>query len=195
MRQICQMLPTYVRETQQHEFLKAIDPSDAHKPVFVHVRNPWDWYVSMYSHWNTNYTQRIHEFILPRYQWNEGTLWLEHVFGADFATCVKRYGSSETRQEAARAKSYAKSFNRLIQHPTIQPSVLRFEDGLEEQALQLFRNVGIPIDPKLEQRIRTFGRANATKNRKPYRDYYTDETRQLVAKREKELINRFQYTF
>ena len=195
MRQICRMLPTFFRETQKHEFLRSIAPADAGKPVYVHVRNPWDWYVSMYVHWNTNYTERIHEFIHPRDQWSEGTLWLEHVFGSDFATCVERYGSAKTRMEAARAKSYAKSFNRLIHHPTIEPTVLRFEDGLEEQAIQLFLNVGINLDPKLEQRIRGFGRANAAKNRKPYREYYTDETRQLVAEREKELIDRFQYTF
>ena len=195
MRQVCRMLPSYVRETQKHARLDTIAPADAGKPIYVHVRNPWDWYVSMYVHWNTNYTQRIHEFIFPRKQWSEGTLWLEHVFGGDFATCLERYGSAPSRREAARANSYSLSFERFLRHPTLKPTILRFEDGLEEPAVQLFRNVGIKLDPKLEQRIRSFGRANAAKNRKPYREYYTDETRQLVAEREKELIDRFQYTF
>lgn len=193
MRHICRQMPGYIRETRQHLGLSDIPPDHAHKPVYTHVRNPWDWYVSMYSHWNRNYSQKIHEFISPPAHWDESTRWMAHVFGEDFETSLHRYAKS-SRPEVARNQSYSLSFQRFTAHPTINPTVLKFEEGLEQTALRTFEKLDIPLSDMFRRFLLGFGKANRTIH-PPYREFYSDKTRQLIAQREQSIIQRFNYQF
>ena len=80
----------------------------------------------------------------------------------------------------------------------IVDKLLKYEDGLHIEVPKLFKEWNVKIPSDLE-----FPRANVSKE-KPnmekyilpdYRDYYTDELREIVAERHKRTIEMFNYEF
>jgi hypothetical protein len=71
--------------------------------------------------------------------------------------------------------------------------VRRYEH-LSEELLSFFKENEVPTTPELERDLLTVPRVNASE-RGAYQKYYDDETRELVARQCREIIETYGYTF
>ncbi len=207
------------RMLQYHGHLEDLPAAHEHLPVIGFVRNPWDWYVSMYSDYRRK-GQFVYQILSDR-----GTL--------DFDQTVARFlnlgdGSATSR--------------RLLQHLTrIAPRVInarqparnhlpglrsehfanypagigyygwlfqlmfrsargqaiqigRFEN-LRQEALRLFEETGTPITNRIAGYLKRAEPLNASPRPKNFVGAYGPELEQQVADRERTLIDRFGYEF
>lgn len=88
-----------------------IPPEHEHKPAFVLVRNPWDWWVSHF-----NYTRQER---LRKMPW-DGTPWHNYLRYRNLRACVESDLSQSKILEA------------YLEHPRVQVRVLRMEDGMDK---------------------------------------------------------------
>lgn len=195
-------------------------PSDySQLPVIGFVRNPWDWYVSMYNDYRRK-QQYVFQIISER-----GAL--------DFNHTVARFlnlgdGSAESRdllrkvEEAAPATlgppcSGQKHLPGLKkEHFAHYPAgigyygwlfdlMFRSEDArqihygrfenLREDAMRLFEETGVSITKQIAGYLKLAPPTNAASRPKKYIDAYSPKLEQLLAEREQALIERFGYEF
>lgn len=150
----------------KHEAWRELtDPKDREKPVVIFVRNPWDWAVSIYSFEN--------QVIPGQNDWAKGT----------FEEVVR--GKLSSHQD------YFEHFTRGV--PEHQLHVGRFEN-LKEDAVRIFEELDCPNMGPVRARILRGNRIHNSLHAH-YREYYTPELRDYVAKQNERLIERFGYTF
>ena len=206
------------RMLQYHGHLADLPPEYAHLPVIGFVRNPWDWYVSMFSDY-----RRKGQFVF-RVLSNRGTL--------DFERTVTRFLNLGDGSPGSR---------RLLQHLTrIAPRVIdarrpaqnqlpgirsehfanypegigyyswlfrlmfrcgrdrsirlgRFEN-LREEALRLFEETGTPVTNAVSAYLAEARPLNASPRPQGFVGAYAPELERLVAEKERYFIDRFGYT-
>lgn len=167
-----------------HQGWKDIPEQYKSKPILFTLRNPWDWYVSRYLYFHQKAIPHLGE--IPREDW--GPQLVEH--------------------EQACAGTFEEALPFLLQHPhsyrserqRITPPnrkrvrVMEFSKLPEEVEKQLQRLCG-PLPKHLIHRLRNHKPVNSTERKRSYRDWYTAETRKLVAKAESEVIQMMGYKF
>lgn len=207
------------RMLQYHGHLEDLPSTFAHLPVIGFVRNPWDWYVSMYNDY-----RRKGQFVF-RVLSDGGAL--------DFGATVTRFlklgdGSSEsalllgylasTAPKAINARRPARNhlpglrsdhfegfqrgfgyygwLFRLMFRSTHGQTVHigRFEN-LREEAQRLFEETGTPVTKSITSYLDNAPPLNASQRPRNFIDLYDPELKQLVAEKEYALINRFGYKF
>lgn len=207
------------RMIQYHGHLERHPAAYSHLPVIGFVRNPWDWYVSMFHDY-----RRKRQFVFQ--------IISEH--GAlDFESTVARFlnlgnGSGESgellRHLAAAAPAiidtrqpgrnhlpglrsdhfcnypagigyYSWLFN-LMFRTSRERNILfgRFEN-LRKDALRLFEETGAPISKSIADYLGAAPPLNASPRPPEFADAYGPGLARLVAERERGLIERFGYAF
>lgn len=154
----------YPDEYGYHIPLGYLPEKHEHLPVFALVRNPWDWYVSDYFFSRSIMGKK-----------------LSGRRGMDRWDTLLLYRSFDARLRGG--ISFSDLFNALTEHPRIQPTVLRYEDGLDKA----FKQITDKDAPPLERVNRS--------ERQDFRSYYNEEQQAVVKNRDRELIERFNYTF
>jgi hypothetical protein len=141
---------------------------------FAFVRNPWDWLVSTYFYCKQGGRNRCH-------RWAE-----EHLREYDtFESFV--YGWFERGNERSLHKIFLPQHHYLCdENGTLAVDFLGLFENFEEDFAHVQRSLG-GIGSKLNHR-------NAGKHRS-YQDYYTNETREIVAQAYKTDIELFGYEF
>jgi hypothetical protein len=141
---------------------------------FAFVRNPWDWLVSTYFYCKQGGRFRCH-------RWAE-----EHLREYDtFESFV--YGWFERGNERSLHKIFLPQHHYLCdENGTLAVNFLGLFENFEEDFAHVQRSLG-GIGSKLNHR-------NASKHRS-YQDYYTNETREIVAQAYKTDIELFGYEF
>lgn len=193
------------RKLGHHAPASLLPASHAGLPVLGVVRNPWDYYVS----WFTFQSER--------------RTWVWQVFSEDgaldFAATTQRmlYAGEDDalidrliehapvefphRQmnltkaciEGMRGQShgwYTFLFRRM--YAELPVHFIR-KENLREELLEFLRKHGVE-SPALERSVREAPPANTTSHA-PYRDCYPPSLARLVAEREREVAQRFGYTF
>jgi hypothetical protein len=197
-----------------HYQLAKLPPQYRHLPVIGFVRNPWDWYVSVFH----DYARKP-----------------QHVFDVlsqgktlGFKDTVKNFlllgsGSQRARDQLAQIaeRSPRKIENPLVRSPALERGdfetypdmgyyswlwrrmhgrdgdfagdIGRFE-SFRPELLRLLRSTGAALRPEVEQYILTSPPANTVAHRH-YRDYYDAELRDLVAAKDAFIIERFGYRY
>ena len=151
----------------------------ANKFVFGSIRNPWDWYVSLYH--NTGGVQKK----LPK--------------GITFTDFVKNMCSKEgIWHDLDFAKMHQRdigmlSFRYFNTYKVFPDFICRVED-LKAEIVRCFASFDHPLSLKNKNLLNKMEKVNVGK-RGNYRDYYTNETRDLVAHKDRMIINTYQYTF
>ena len=207
------------RMLQYHGHLEDLPAAYAHLPVIGFVRNPWDWYVSMYSDYRRK-KQYVFQILSDR-----GTL--------DFEQTVTRFlnlgdgsaGSGRLLQHLARIapriiNTSQPARNHLpglrSKHFTNFPEGIgyyswlfhlmfrsarnhnvqfgRFEN-LREEAIRLFEQTGTPITNRMDAYLKTGEPLNASSRPKNFVGAYTPALEQLVAERESYFIDQYGYEF
>jgi len=150
----------------KHEAWKELtDPADKAKPVIIFVRNPWEWAVSLYSFEN--------QFLPGQNEWATGTF--EEV----------------VRGKMASHQDYFDHFTDGV--PENQLHVGRFEN-LKADAIRILGEVDCPNFGPVKSRILIGNRVQHSLHAH-YREYYTADLRDYVAKQNERLIKRFGYSF
>jgi SAM-dependent methyltransferase len=156
----------YRSHSRWHMGLPAIPPLYQGKPTLAFVRNPWDWYVSIFSHFRHDHPPgddiEVFRRQLPLLM-KTGATWSSQpviTHGGELACTVKRY-----------------------------------EDGVREQ-LVAFMDRACPggTPPGVLDAMNTFPPANVSK-RGPYQLYYTPRMVEAVRRHDAWLIHNFSYEF
>ena len=208
-----------------HTGWNGIPADAAGLPILMFVRNPWDWYVSWYHYYSSWIATQSPEWLgerpLLRLIFGEN---LEFKDGqlrgvADFATSVRKHCvpldprnpvAAEIMRDAEPAEEgptvasllaagddiYTTQFKFLAGSAlgTDQLTVGRFETLVDDLERFLTHNE-MPLSDDALQRISATEPVNATLHRRPYRDYYDDDLRDLVGRSCRTLVERFDYTF
>ena len=207
------------RMLQYHGHLRDLPAAYAQLPVIGFVRNPWDWYVSMYSDYRRK-GQFVFQILSDR-----GTL--------DFERTVSRFlnlgdGSAASRrllQHLARVAPrvinrgrparnhlpglrsehfanysegigyYTWLFQLMFQSERGHAIHLGRFENLREEALRLFEETGTPITDPIAAYLGEAKPLNASPRPKNFVGAYAPELEQLVAEKERYLVDQFGYEF
>lgn len=186
--------PGYVRRGPNpyaHPGWRLIPEEAAELPVFCHVRNPWDWYVSWY------------EFSRRREHRRGARLW-ESGFGddPDFPTFMRRACTGELDHDRpeivnlmrAGLDFYTARWMDLVGGlPDDRIQIGRFERLIEDLGAFL-KGAGAPVGDDFVRRAAEVPGVHVG-TRGPYRDYYDDPTRKLVRRSCTYFVERFGYRF
>ena len=207
------------RMLQYHGHLKDLPEEYAHLPVIGFVRNPWDWYVSMFSDYARK-RQYIFEIIS-----NRGVL--------DFDATVTRFltlgdDKISSRKLLRRLATMAPKVIDVRRPPQSHLPGLKSEhfknypadigyyswlvqlmfeserdhqiqygqfENIRAEALRLFEETGTPITNAITAYLDQAEPLNASPRPKSYVDCYGPELMQLVAEKDGYFVDRFGYQF
>lgn len=207
------------RRLQYHGHLEDLPAAYANLPVIGFVRNPWDWYVSMFHDY-----RRKRQFVFQIVS-DQGVL--------DFERTIARFlnlgdGSAASRELlrrlAAAAPEVIDARHRGRDHPhglrsehfarypagagyygwlfdlmfrTARKREILFGrfENLRTEALRLFEETGAPVTNRIAAYLKLAPPLNESARPKKLAEAYDPELRRLVAERERALIERFGYEF
>ncbi len=202
-----------------HGHLSDLPKEYADLPVIGFVRNPWDWYVSMYFNYKRK-RQYLFDII------SEGcTLEFKETLIRYLTLGDKTAGSGKLRKRLEKAAPseitsatpakfsrpglvssdfngysaglgyYSWLFMQMHERKgRIRGSIGRFED-LRAELLRLMEKTGTPITPAMRAYIVESEKLNSSSRDTDYRGYYDEELQQLVYEKDKRLIEKFGYQF
>ena len=197
------------RQIGYHLPRSALPPDCAHLPVLGFVRNPWSYYVSWY-----NFQRRLpQQNALYRLLSEEGrldfsaTLANMQSLGSGGAllqpllealpTQYTNRGLNVPRAAMARIEQSGRGFYSFLYHHIYDGAGIRYVSRMEQLRTELPRMlmaVGEPVGTVLRSYIEDAPARNAAES-SAYVEWYTPETRALVAERDADLISEFGYRF
>ncbi len=169
--------------------------------MFGTIRNPWDWYVSTYEFDKNggNYSKQIKEC---GYDFNKFvTYLLTNTEGAisrmrfnisselDIGMCTYQYILLFNENPQAVYQKKNKEWDKGID------KTVRIED-IKTELPEMFKKYIFELSEKQIDSLIKMEKMNTTsRDGKHYRDYYTEETKHLVYKKDKLIIERYNYSF
>ncbi len=207
------------RMLQYHGHLGDLPSEYSHLPVIGFVRNPWDWYVSMFFDYRRK-QQFVYQIVSERGVLDfEATVSRFLKLGDNSAQSkslleqlVKAAPTSINARNPARHQlpglrsehfaNYSKNqgyYSWLFQlmyesENTHRIHIGQFEN-LREEALRLFEETGTPITKSITAYLEEAEPLNSTRRPKSFVEGYPPKLEQLVADRENYLIDQFGYEF
>ena len=184
-------------------------------PMITFIRNPWDWYVSFYeftnqywaadperepppnpnAYWGALFDHGRHDFRQAvtamctlednKRAWGLGM----REWGVDYLTSSFRLTTGRLPADTPADSPVRGLFSR---HPS-RVDVGRYE-SLRDDMLGFLARHEIPTVPEFIEAIRS-APARHQSRRQPYRDYYDDELRDLVAAKARPIIDEYGYEF
>lgn len=157
---------------------------------FGFIRNPWDWYVSVYSGWRGMKKIRPDAFRGHK---------LDKIADGNseigFQTFLVRFLNKD-QPSCDMSWVYNNIYGFTEKELDIDPPGLyigRFEN-LREELLSFIQKSGMPISEALNKAISEDPPINNFK-RRPYAEYYDDELRDLVYEHDRAIIDKYGYQF
>ncbi len=168
----------HARNDPNHPTIRDIPTAYRELPLFGFVRNPWDWYVSWYEFLKFD----GHNTIFNQASDNGRKDFKTTMFSLYEMDIVKN----------ARSGIFTWYFFESFGHNLDAVTFLRFEKLREDLHHTLTRVVELPDE--LAVALKTAPPVNVG-DRKPYQAYYNEALRNLVASKDRVLIERFHYTY
>lgn len=204
---------------QYHGHLRDLPSEYAQLPVIGFVRNPWDWYVSMFFDYRRK-QQYVYQILSEGGALGfEGTITRFLNLGdkstesqqllsklQDAAPVTIDAGTPPRRRNPGLRSEHFANFPdglgyyswlfRLMYESAASENTLigRFEN-LREEALRMFEETGAPISDEVSAYLKEATALNDSKRPIYYAEGYTPRLRQLVAERDRDLIEKFDYQF
>ncbi len=207
------------RMLQYHGHLRDLPDEHLHLPVIGFVRNPWDWYVSMFADYRrkqqyvyqivsergaAGFKETVFRFLKLGDNSEQSKKFLQQL--VDTAPTVINARSPGRRQlPGLRAEHFANfpedqgyySWLFQLMYQSEKDHCIhigRFEN-LREEALRLFEQTGTPITKGITTYLKDGKVLNSSPRPPAYRAGFGPELEQLVAEKDKYLIDRFDYVF
>lgn len=207
------------RMIQYHGHLKDLPEEFSHLPVIGFVRNPWDWYVSMFFDYRRK-SQYIYQIISDRNTLGFKATISRFLNLGDNSDQSKRLldqlskiaptvmnAQTPQRRRLPNLRSehfanyagdqgyYSWLFQLMYESPrTHRIHIGRFEN-LREEVLRLFELTGTPITIRITDYLQDTGVMNSSPRPETYISGYTPELEKLVAEKDAYLIDQFGYVF
>lgn len=202
-----------------HGQLRDLPDAFRRLPVIGFVRNPWDWYVSMYFNYRAK-RQYIFEIVtrgcdMPFAETVERFLTLGDASGESAGTLrmlidaapqsltpdivPRRRRPGLVRQQFADYPSDKGYYSWLLaQMHEVDGSLIghfgHFEQ-MREDLLRLLEETGCPVPNAMLREIQSAPAVNTSFRKPDYREYYSPALRDLVAKKDRTLLEHFNYTY
>ena len=207
------------RMIRYHGHLAILPERFAHLPVIGFTRNPWDWYVSMFNDY-----KRKHQYVFQVIS-ERGRLGFEQTverflrLGDDSALSqnlrkelVRRAPQTINPRTPPRLRNPGLTVENFANFPSDRGyfswlfglmygssrqhdiRLGRFEN-LRDDALQLFEDSGMPMYDNLIRAVRQSAPLNGSPRPKGFVDRYPAALQQLVAEKDAEYIEEFDYRF
>jgi hypothetical protein len=167
LRQVLE--PLVVEPRPDHGFWSELPAEYATLPQLAVVRNPWDWYVSWWHHWQRLPPAAPQDALLPFHE----------------ALKAMREVDDELREHGR----YGWWFRRVIGPQT---ELIRFEH-LTAELLEWLRWHDL-LDAELERLVSSTPPTNVSERRQ-YSAYYDDASRRLVEEVSAPILDRFDYRY
>lgn len=204
---------------QYHGHLGDLPEEFAHLPVIGFVRNPWDWYVSMYFDYRRK-QQYVYQIVSDRgvlgfretvsrfLRLGDNSVQSRRLLGQlsrIAPTAINAKVPPRLRNPGLRSEHF-KNFSenqgyyswllKLMYETdrTYRIHLGRFEN-LREEALRLFEQTGTPITKGITAYLKESSALNSSPRPANYIGSYSKELEQLVADKDKYLIDNFGYEF
>jgi hypothetical protein len=182
MRHACKQLPTYQGEINNHISVTRVPTEHRNKPVFAIARNPWDWYVSIFTH---------HQFMGENLKKHPELLQrgLAKPLPPEF-----KFDSFEQSLDA-RSTGEIPTLSQTVEKLTNNSvRFYHFETKPIECLLAFLSELSVKVAANSLQKLRSIPKINEY-DHKYYAHYYTPRLRELVTELDSEFIERFGYTF
>jgi hypothetical protein len=207
------------RMLQYHGHLKDLPPRFAHLPVIGFVRNPWDWYVSMYNDYRRK-RQYVYQIVAGR-----GKAQAEEVIArflslgndseqskrllrrlVEAAPVVIGPKTPPQRRNPGLRSSHFASYTEdvgyyswllktMYETTTSQQLMIGRFEKLRVDALRLFEETGTPITNAITSYLREEKPANSSKRSKDFIGAYPPDLQRLVSEKDSLVIEQFGYDF
>jgi hypothetical protein len=198
LRSICARLPKRVipRIYPSHLACDKLTPEEALKPTYIFVRNPFDWYVSLYSHWHGNITRKIHEF---RPNGPPLTPLLKNVkerYSGSFEKSLSGLGDTLISPHTGEPlKSFSDQFDRFSQKKGSPVIALKFEDGVRDGLHRILKTHQPQALNSHFMRLLKHHKPLNVSQRSDYKNYYSVALREKVEEVDSEVLEKFGYRF
>ncbi len=207
------------RMLQRHGHLEDLPAAYARLPVIGFVRNPWDWYVSMFHNYRRkrqfvfqilsgggalDFERTVSRFLnLGDGSVESGELLRRLAAAAPEAIDASRPGqnhlpglrSSHFSDYPAGIGYYGWLFDLMFLSRRERKIFFGRFENLREEALRLFEETGAPVTNSVAAYLKLAPPLNSSPRPKRYADAYSPELKELVAERERKFTERFVYEF
>jgi len=202
-----------------HGHLRDLPKQYLHLPVIGFVRNPWDWYVSMFFDYRRKpqFVFRIlsesgslgFEATVTRFlKLADGSALSKRLLGQlvnAAPTVINEQTPPKLRNPGLRSEHFADfpedcgyySWLFQLMFESENPGRIHIGqfENLRAEALRLFEETGAPVTKGIAAYLKETRALNSSPRPKSYSGGYTPKLEQLVADKEKYLIDRFGYSF
>ncbi len=204
---------------QYHGHLRDLPEEFSHLPVIGFVRNPWDWYVSMCFDYQRkkqyvfeiisercalNFSATVSRFLKLGDNSDVSRRLLDHLVKAA-PTEINARNPGQRQLPGLRSEHFANYPDNLGYYSWLFQLMYESEndhcihigrfENLREEALRLFEETGTPITDGITAYLKDAKVLNSSQRPKTYLDGYGLDLEQLVADKDKYLIDRFDYSF
>jgi hypothetical protein len=165
-------------------------------PIVATVRNPWDWYVSLYFWLEQHRVNRTGGFALPPNRRSEGLRVWEQRFAKGNTVEAFRSVVAEIAEAVHLGEMGVRPQRAFLRdgHGRLGVDrVLRFE-SLRSDTVEALEELGAEVTPKLRSAIGHSPREN-TSGHCHYSLCYDEKSRAAVARYDEWLIDQFEYRF
>lgn len=207
------------RLIQYHGHLRDLPSEFSHLPVIGFVRNPWDWYVSMFFDYRRK-QQYIYQIISDGNAMRFEAIATRFLKLGDKSALSRRLlqrlidaspsvinsaTPPRRRKPGLRSEHFANFpenhgyyswlFQLMFESENSHCIHIGRFENLREEALRLFEITGTPITKGITSYLRTAEALNSSQRPYFYFERYAPKLEQLVCDKEKYLVNRFGYDF
>ena len=195
-------------------------PAEYHElPVIGFVRNPWDWYVSMYHDYHRkqqyifqiisdmgtlDFSETVRKYLLLGQESDESNRLKQSII--QYAPDSITIPTSENRQMPGLVKSDFSCYTQdrgyyswlfVLMYDTDrgqQIHIGRFE-SLRDEMHRLLELTGVEMTPAIDNYLKHQQATNPSPRDSSYREYYNNQLRNLVAEKDRAIIEKYGYTF
>lgn len=179
----------------EHSGVSALRPNHKDRLLVGTIRNPWSWYVSLYSKHNGNPNSFMKDTFKDNPTFSQ---WLVKFLNEDRKlhdldfNIIQKHGIGPYTYRMLRCYTTNGGLNpNLIDN---RLKIIKTEGNLSANFIKVLEDNGVKVGDDIKNKILSTDKIH-TSNHGHYSEYYTDETIELVRQKDKIIIDKFNYNY